>query len=190
MFRCGTKGHLVGKWLEWMILVVFSNLDGSMILWFKTCNVTEKKWKPTERSKEKTRTTIVRPRRVIFLNSFWIRSRNVVVKAKEDTSVVQVRKGENVSDVDEMKCQDNRSVAWDPAESCTFWSKSTAQLEIRYCLLPPLCTIYTQSSSDACNFRRSLNSFDHWLKQQLPFMMNRLDAVAFLKKRLKSCRFG
>jgi len=35
----------------------------------------------------------------------------VVVKAKEDTSVVQVRKGENVSDVDEMKCQDNRSVA-------------------------------------------------------------------------------
>ena len=32
MFRCGTKGHLVGKWLEWMILVVFSNLDDAVIL--------------------------------------------------------------------------------------------------------------------------------------------------------------
>jgi len=55
-----------------------------------------------------------------------------------------------------------------------------------YCSLSP---ISAQSLADVCKFRRTLTSFDHRLKQQLLFMMSRLNAVGFLKKRLKSCRF-
>jgi len=50
-FRCGTEGHdlvsmaVMGSWLDWMILVVFSNLNYSMILWNRNVEKSNKRWK-------------------------------------------------------------------------------------------------------------------------------------------------